>query len=92
MQVPQWAGPIPMGRRGGPIPRGWGHGTDYFLGTGLTGMSLAGGSGVTYTEVLERETFYHSNMQSQNLCDLESRWEGVSITYRLSLFVLYEAC
>ena len=36
MQV-QWAGPIPMGRRGGPRPRamsgGWGHGTDYFLGS-----------------------------------------------------------
>ena len=36
MQVPQWAGPIFMGRRGGPGPRamsrGWGHGTDYFLG------------------------------------------------------------
>ena len=36
MQVPQWAGPVPMGRRAGPGPRamsgGWGHGTDYFLG------------------------------------------------------------
>ena len=36
MQVPQWAGPIPMGRMGGPGPSamsgGWGHGTDYFLG------------------------------------------------------------
>ena len=36
MQVPQWAGPIPMGRRGGAGPSamsgGWGHGTDYFLG------------------------------------------------------------
>ena len=36
MQVPQWVGPIPMGRRGGPGPSamsgGWGHGTDYFLG------------------------------------------------------------
>ena len=35
----QWAGPIPMGRRGGPGPRamsgGWGHGTDYFLGPGI---------------------------------------------------------
>ena len=40
MQVPQWAGPIPIGRRGGPVPRamsgGWGHGTDYFLGTGIS--------------------------------------------------------
>ena len=36
MQVPQWAGPISMGWRGGPGPRamsrGWSHGTDYFLG------------------------------------------------------------
>ena len=39
MQVPQWAGPVPMGRRGGPGPRamsgGWSHGTDYFLGPGI---------------------------------------------------------
>ena len=39
MQVPQWAGLIPMGRRGGPGPRamsgGWSHGTDYFLGPGI---------------------------------------------------------
>ena len=39
MQVPQWAGPIPMGWRGGPGPRamsgGWGHGTDYFLQSGI---------------------------------------------------------
>ena len=39
MQVPWWVGPIPMGRRGGPGPRavsrGWGHGTDYFLGPGI---------------------------------------------------------
>ena len=39
MQVPQWADPIPMGRRGGLGPRamsrGWGHGTDYFLVPGI---------------------------------------------------------
>ena len=39
MQVPQWAGPIPMGWRGWPGPRavseGWSHGTDYFLGPGI---------------------------------------------------------
>ena len=39
MQVPQWAGPIPKGQRGrlGPraMSRGWGHGTDYFLGPGI---------------------------------------------------------
>ena len=39
MQVPQWAGPIPMGQRGGPGPRamfeGWGRSTDYFLGPGI---------------------------------------------------------
>ena len=39
MQVPQWAGPIPMGRRGGPgpsaMPRGWGQCPDYFLGPGI---------------------------------------------------------
>ena len=39
MQVPQWADPIPMGRRGGPGPRAmsgrWSHGTDYFLGPGI---------------------------------------------------------
>ena len=39
MQVPQWAGPIPIGRRGGPGPRtmsgGWGHSADYFLMSGI---------------------------------------------------------
>ena len=39
MQVPQWAGPIPMGWRGGLGPRavsgGWAHDTDYFLGPGI---------------------------------------------------------
>ena len=36
MQVPQWAGPIPMGRRGGPrlsaMYGAWGQCPDYFLG------------------------------------------------------------
>ena len=39
MQVPQWAGPISMGQRGGLGPRamsgGWGHSTDYFLRPGI---------------------------------------------------------
>ena len=39
MQVLQWAGPIPMGRRGGPGPSamsgGWGQCPDYFLGAGI---------------------------------------------------------
>ena len=39
MQVPQWAGPIPMGRRGGLGPRamsgGWGQCPDYFLEPGI---------------------------------------------------------
>ena len=39
MQVPQWAGPFPMGRRGGPGLRamsgGWGQGPDYFMGAGI---------------------------------------------------------
>ena len=53
MQVPQWAGPILMGRRGGPGPRaisgGWDQCPDYFLGPCL---ELAGGSGVTCIEIL----------------------------------------
>ena len=36
MQVPQWAGPIPMDRSGRLGPRGmsegWGYDTDYFIG------------------------------------------------------------
>ena len=39
MQVPQWAGPIPMGRRGGPglsaMSGGWDQCPDYFLGLGI---------------------------------------------------------
>ena len=39
MQVPQWAGPIPMGQRSRPGPRamsgGWGYGTNYFLKPGI---------------------------------------------------------
>ena len=39
MQVPQCAGPIPMGRRGGPGPSamsgGWGQYPNYFLGPGI---------------------------------------------------------
>ena len=39
MHVLKWAGPISMGWRGGPgsraMSRGWGHGTDYFLGPGI---------------------------------------------------------
>ena len=39
MQVPQWTGPIPMGRRGGSglsaMSEGWGHCPDYFLGPGI---------------------------------------------------------
>ena len=50
MQMPQWAGPIPMGRRGGPGPRamsgGWGHDTNYFLRLRIR-LELVGGSGVT---------------------------------------------
>ena len=36
MQVPQWAGPITMGRKGRLGPRamseGWSYDTDYFIG------------------------------------------------------------
>ena len=47
MQVPQWAGPISMRRKGrlGPIAmsEGWCHDTDYFLGLeflfGIAGIS-----------------------------------------------------
>ena len=39
MQVLQWAGPIPMGRRGGlglsAMFRGWGQCPDYFLAPGI---------------------------------------------------------
>ena len=39
MQVPKWAGPIPLDRSGRLGPRTmseeWGHDTDYFLGTGI---------------------------------------------------------
>ena len=39
MQVPQWAGPIPMGQRGRPGPRAMSgdgaKGTDYFLRPGI---------------------------------------------------------
>ena len=39
IQVPQWASPIPMSRRGslGPraMSRGWGHDTIYILGPGI---------------------------------------------------------
>ena len=49
MQVLQWAGPIPMGRRGGPglsaMSGGWSHGTDYFLGPAPV---FAGGSSLPH--------------------------------------------
>ena len=43
MHVPQWAGLIPMGRRGGPGPKamsgGWGQCPDYPLGPGLPALN-----------------------------------------------------
>ena len=49
MQVPQWAGPIPMDRRGRLGPRAmfewWGYDTDYFIAWNSF-IELAGSSRV----------------------------------------------
>ena len=52
MQVPQWAGPIPMGQRGGPglsaISGGWGQ----CPRTQNSCLELVGGSGITSRAML----------------------------------------
>ena len=45
MQVPQWAVPIPMGRRGGPglsaMSEGWGHWPDYRIAGFFRGRNFS---------------------------------------------------
>ena len=59
IQVPQWAGPIPMGRKGRLRPRamseGWYHDTHYFLGPGIPLLNCQ-----VEVEYLFLELFYSS--------------------------------
>ena len=66
MQVPQLAGPIPMGRKSRLGPRamsnGWCHDTDYFLGSEFF-IDLAGGSRVYVSRAIfiKCETTYSNS-------------------------------